>query len=47
MSEHGIPLDVGYLNRDKLTATQVTMKTMEQVTVNVQQSSQVGDVMGN
>ena len=46
MSEHGTPLDVGCLNRDELTATQVTMKTTEQLTGNVQQSSQVGTVRG-
>ena len=35
MSDRGIPLDVGCLNRDELTAAQVTVKTIEQVTGNV------------
>ena len=34
------------MNRDELTAAQVTVKTIEQVTGNVQQSSQVGAVRG-
>ena len=29
MSERGIPLNVGCLNPDELTATQVTVKTIE------------------